>query len=79
MRVATRIAVRASIGDKVGQPDAESKDSNPERPCTQIVCTLAPKYLYRDYFEAKVYAFWVHGPFGKRKGLSYQKRFRLSV
>ena len=24
-------------------------------PCTQLVKTLAPKYLYRDYFKAKVY------------------------
>ena len=34
-------------------------------PCTQIVYTLAPKYLYRDYFKAKVSTIWVHGPFGK--------------
>ena len=33
----------------------------PKGPCTQIVYTLAPKYLYRDYFKAKVYAIWVHG------------------
>ena len=24
-------------------------------PCAQIVCTLVPKKLYRDYFKAKVY------------------------
>ena len=24
-------------------------------PCSQIVYTLAPKYLYRDYFKANVY------------------------
>ena len=23
--------------------------------------TLAPKYHHRDYFEAEVYAIWVHG------------------
>ena len=28
-------------------------------PSTQIVYTLAPKYLYRDYFQTKVL---VHGP-----------------
>ena len=27
----------------------------PKGPCTQIVYPLAPKYLYRDYFKAKVY------------------------
>ena len=27
-------------------------DPYPKGPCTQIVYTLAPKYLYRDYFEA---------------------------
>ena len=29
-----------------------------------VVYTLARKYLYRDYFEAKVYTIWVHGPLG---------------
>ena len=29
--------------------------SYPEGPCTQIVYTLALKYLYRDYIKAKVY------------------------
>ena len=33
--------------------------------CTQIVYTLAPKYLYRDYFKAKIYTTWVYGPLGK--------------
>ena len=33
-------------------------------PCTHIVYTLAPKYPNRDYFKAKVYAVWVHGPLG---------------
>ena len=36
--------------------------TSPRGPCTQIVYTLAPKYLYRDYFKAKVYTIWVHGP-----------------
>ena len=35
----------------------------PKGPCTQAAYTLAPKYL-GDYFKAKVYAIWVHGPFG---------------
>ena len=35
---------------------------NPKGPCTQIVYTLAPKYLNRDYIEAIVYTIWVHGP-----------------
>ena len=30
--------------------------SNPKGPCAQIVYTLAPRYLYRDYSRAKVYA-----------------------
>ena len=33
-------------------------------PCTQIVYTLDPMYLYRDYFKANVYTIWVHGPLG---------------
>ena len=36
----------------------------PKGPCTQIVDTLAPKYLCRDYFKAKVYTIWVHGLLG---------------
>ena len=31
-------------------------NQNPMGPCTQIVFTLAPKYLYRDYFEPNVYS-----------------------
>ena len=42
-------------------------------PCTQIVYTLAPKYLYKDYFKAKVYTIWVHGPLG----VSYTWVFRI--
>ena len=31
----------------------------------QIVHTLTPTYLYREYLKAKVYTtFWVHGPSG---------------
>ena len=33
-------------------------------PCTQIVYTLAPMYLYREYFKANVYTIWVHRPSG---------------
>ena len=36
--------------------------TNPWGPCTQILYTLARKYLYRDYIKAMVYAIWVHGP-----------------
>ena len=36
----------------------------PKDPCAQIVYTLAPKYLYRDYIKAKVYTICVHGPLG---------------
>ena len=28
-------------------------------PCAHIVCTLALKYLYRDYFKAKVYIYYL--------------------
>ena len=34
----------------------------PKGPCTQIVYTLAQEYLEREYFKAKVYTIWVHGP-----------------
>ena len=40
------------------------KDKYPKGPCTQIVYTLALKYLYRDYIKANVYTIWVHGPLG---------------
>ena len=43
---------------------AAARDITFKGPCTQIVHTLAPKYLCRDYFNAKVYAIWVHGPLG---------------
>ena len=36
----------------------------PKGPCTQIVYALGPRYLYREYFKAKVYTIWVHGPLG---------------
>ena len=28
---------------------------NPKGPCTQIVYTLGPMYLHREYFKANVY------------------------
>ena len=34
------------------------------RPCAEILHTLAPKYLYRDYFKANVYTTCVHGRLG---------------
>ena len=30
------------------------------------IYTLAPKYLERDYFKAKVYTIRVHGPLGEK-------------
>ena len=30
---------------------------------TPKVYTLAPEYLFRDYFKAEVYTIWVHGPY----------------
>ena len=35
---------------------------------TLWVYTLAPNYAFRDYFEAQVYAIWVHG--GYYRGLN---------
>ena len=43
----------------------DPKWSYPMGPCNQIVYTLAPKYLYRDYLKANVYTVWVHGPLGR--------------
>ena len=40
----------------------EGTVANPKGPGAQIVYTLAPKYLYRDYFEAKVYLFGYMDP-----------------
>ena len=34
----------------------------PKGPCTQIVYTLSPMFRYREYFKAKVYTIWAHGP-----------------
>ena len=33
----------------------DEKELSLKGPCAQIVYILAPKYLYRDYFKAKVY------------------------
>ena len=33
-------------------------------PSSILVYTLAPQYVHTDYFKAKVYAIWVHGPLG---------------
>ena len=41
---------------------------SPKGPCTQTVYTLAPKYLNRDYFKAKVYTISLHGTLGKGLG-----------
>ena len=55
-----------SVEDRKYQKNAnrESQAPDPEGPCTQIVDKLAPKYPNRDYFKAKVYTIWVHGPLG---------------
>ena len=42
----------------------EPKNSKGAR--TQIVYTLGPMFLQREYFKAKVYTIWVHGPLGQR-------------
>ena len=39
---------------------------NPKGPCAQIAHTMAPKYLSRDYIEAKASSIWLHGPFGRK-------------
>ena len=31
-------------------------------PCTKIVNSLGPVYLYGEYFKAKGDTIWVHGP-----------------
>ena len=31
---------------------------------TYNIYILDPKYLYREYFKAKVYTIWIHGPWG---------------
>ena len=36
----------------------------PKGPCTQIVYSLGPMYLHKEYFKAKVYTIWIHGPLG---------------
>ena len=36
----------------------------PKGPCIQIVHTLGPMYLYREYFKNKVYTIWIHGSLG---------------
>ena len=45
---------------------ATARWRHPKGPCAQIVYTLGPipMYLYREYFKAKVYTIWVHGPLG---------------
>ena len=48
-----------------GKDSETAKFTIPESPSTQIMYTLAPKYLYRDHFKAKVYTIWVPGPLGE--------------
>ena len=45
--------------------EPETRHPKPEclkSPCAQIVDTLGPMYLCREYFKAKVCTIWVHGP-----------------
>ena len=54
-----------ALGVFLGDSGCVLGDSRcPMGPCTQIVYTLAPKYLYRDYIKANVSTIWVHGPLG---------------
>ena len=46
---------------------AYGRSCYPKGPCTQIVYTLGPMYLYREYFKANVYTISVHGPLGLRQ------------
>ena len=48
-----RLFFQASCGSNCGV--GGSSLHYPKGPCTQIVHTLAPMYLYRDYFKANVY------------------------
>ena len=43
-------------------PNLENYPRTRKGRCTKIVYTLALKHLYMDYFGAKAYAVWVHGP-----------------
>ena len=38
--------------------------ASPKGPCSQILNTLGPMYLHSEYFKAKIYTIWVHGPLG---------------
>ena len=35
-------------------------------------------YRYREYFRAKVYTFWVHGPLGLKLSLAGPRRLAVS-
>ena len=43
-----------------------------------MVDTLAPKYLYRDYFKAKVSTIKVHGAFGNAERTLYVSALTFS-
>ena len=51
----------------------------PKGPCTQKVYTLAPIYLHRDYFKAKVYTGCVDGPARFHCGFGSPKTFLILV
>ena len=49
--------IRASVFRHTSSPRPwPTLNPSPEGPCTQIGCSLAPKYPNRDYFRAKVKA-----------------------
>ena len=55
------MSIRELLPQRQGQP--ESKVARFQvtimGPCTQIVYTLTPKYLNRDYFKAKVSIYYL--------------------
>ena len=62
---ADAIGVRATSKTEVPEK-GQWQVLNPKGPCAHIVYTLAPMYLYRDYFKANVYTIRVHGPLGEQ-------------
>ena len=39
-----------------------TQQSYTKGPCSEMVDTLPPECIYRDYVKADVYTIWVHGP-----------------
>ena len=57
------VVVFSLRGAKIQLTVYNTSNSYPKGPCAQIVSTLGPMYL-RQYFKAKVYTIWIHGPLG---------------